>query len=88
MAKTIEELERSIESWKRVRRLDVMTARESERGFLQERIEPLLKDALDALHFNTPHIRGATERLEMALEAIREEVKHIDQINEEERAAR
>lgn len=88
MTKSIEQLEKSLESERRLRRLDVRQTRARERGFLQERLRPLLKDAHDALHFNTPHIKGAVQRLEMALEAIRSEIDTIDEADEKERQSR
>lgn len=52
-----------------------------ERAFLKykvDSIDNLLKDAYDALHFNTPYIKGAIQRIGMARYNISKEINKLD----------
>lgn len=78
LARHLEETEKQLQSEKRLRALDRRQSAARSRGFLLERLAPLLRDAKVALDFRTPHVAGSRERLDMASEAIGQEARRLD----------
>ena len=77
-AEHLEETGKQLQSEKRLRGLDRRQSAARSRGFLLDRLAPLLRDARDALDFRTPHIAGSRERLDMANEALKQEAQRLD----------
>jgi len=74
----IKKIEIELQGEKELRTYDYRQSMARSRGFLLERLIPLLEDAKDALNFKTPHIEGSLQRLDMAHEAIKQELRRFD----------
>ena len=78
LADRLEETEAQLRGEKELRGNDRRQAAAQSRGFLLERLTPLLRGAREALDFQTPHIDASRQRLEMAHEAIEREAQRLD----------
>ena len=78
LAKRLEETDALLRGERELRVNDRRQSAAQSRGFLLERLAPLLRDARNALDFNTPHIAGSRQRLDMADEAIKREAQRLD----------
>ena len=74
----LEKVEAELRGERELRAADRRQFAARSRQFLLQRLGPLLADARGALDFNTPHISGSRQRIEMAEAALKKEVERLD----------
>ena len=79
LASRLSEIEARLRDQKELRAIDRTQITARFRGFLKDRLYPLIKDARGALDFEPPHLDGTRQRLEMTAEAIKRELANTDE---------